>query len=93
MHNNKILYKHDWLILKLRGRSAKVRPEKTLERKVDQWSNNNNNNNNNNNFIYAAKDRPVDQDIDWLVLIGDQYKKNTNKVNKELQAKNLKLKI
>ena len=38
--------------------------------------NNNNNNNNNNNFIYPGKDRSVDQNIDWLVLIGDQYKKH-----------------
>ena len=71
MHNNKILYNHDWFTLNLRGRSTKVRPDKTLEKKVDQWSNNNNNNNN-NSFIYPGKDRPVDQDIDWLVLIGDQ---------------------
>ena len=35
--------------------------------------------NNNNNFIYPGKDRSVDQDIDWLVLIGDQYKKHKKK--------------
>ena len=48
-----------------------------------------NNNNNNNNFIYPGKDRSVDQDIDWLVLISDQYKKHQKKkVNKELQTRN-----
>ena len=76
MHSNKILYKHDWFTLNLTGGSTKVRPEKTLETKVDQWSNNNNNN---NKFIYPGKDRSVHQDIDWLVLIGDQYKKKTSK--------------
>jgi len=39
--------------------------------------------NNNNNFIYPGKkNRSVDQDIDRLVLIGDQYKKHKKKVNK-----------
>ena len=90
MHSNKILYKHDWFTLNLTGGSTKVRAEKTLETKVDQWSNNNNNN---NKVIYPGKDRSVHQDIDWLVLIGDQYKKKHQKVNKELQANNLKLKI
>ena len=38
------------------------------------------NNNNNNNFIYPGKkNRSVDQDIDRLVLIGDQYKKHKKK--------------
>ena len=33
MHNNKILYNHDWFTLNLRGRSTEVRPDKTLEKK------------------------------------------------------------
>ena len=49
-----------------------------------------NNNNNNKNFIYPGKDQAVDQDIDWLVLISDQYKKH-QKVNKELTGIEFKL--